>query len=617
MPRLIYFLSFTLSLLLGLDTAFGSLGPESDGKGSHPALLVQEKDFPRLRNRLEKDPHLGALYERLRQEAREILGSLPCRYELKGSEGLLSVSRTVLRRVYLLALMHWLEGGSRWRARLWEELAQAASFPDWHPDHFLDVAEMTHAFAVAYDWLYPVWTPKQRQILRQALVEKGLKPGLAAFQEGPQFQWWTSSASNWNVVCNSGLGLGALALRDKEPALAKEVLSLVQRSLAEGLAAYGPDGGYPEGPLYWSYATYYLTLFWAALESTGEGDGGLGSRSELAATGFFPLYLLTPSGKLYNFADAPEFLPWRVPLVWLARKFQRPVLAWPGLKSREPHPLELLWQPEKVLSPENADLPRDRLFRGVEVVTFRSAWQDPKAIFLGFKAGTTRLPHVHLDLGSFVLEALGYRWALDLGPDSYELPGYFGKSRWDYYRVRAEGHNTLVLGPGPQPDQAVGVKAPIIKFHSSEDRALAVADLTAAYAPRGRRVWRGVAFLQRRQVLVQDEISLDQPREVLWFMHTSARAELRNQGKTAMLHQGEARLQMDLLAPPEAKFSLQPARPLPLSPHPLGQSANSGVKKLVIALPLQKEVVLAVALTPLGPGDPPLPPPEIVPLKAW
>lgn len=605
-------------LVLGLAALLlGGRVLEAEAGPSHPSLLVRAKDFDHLRSRLAKDTRINLGYERLRQEAREILTTLPCRYELKGSEGLLAVSRTVLRRVYLLALMHWVEGGARWQTRLWEELAQAARFPDWHPEHFLDVAEMTHAFAVAYDWLYEVWTPEQRRVLREALVEKGLEPGLAAYRERPGTQWWVSSASNWNVVCNSGLGLGALALREEEPQLAKEILAQAHRSLAAGLSAYVPDGGYPEGILYWSYATYYLVLFWAGLETTGQADGGLGARPELGVTGFFPLYLLSPQGKFYNFADAPEFLPWRVPLLWLAQKFDQPVLAWPGIRSRQLHPLELLWQPEKTPDPEAAGLPRERHFRGVEVVTFRSSWGDPQGIFLGFKGGGTWLPHAHLDLGSFVLEGLGERWALDLGSDNYELSGYFGKSRWDYYRVRAEGHNTLVLGEGKGPDQVVGAKAPIIKFRSSDSRALAVADLTAAYAPKARQVRRGVALINRRQVLVQDEIALSSPMEIHWFLHTAAQVELTAGGRQAILHQGEGKLKVDLLSPDGAGFKVQPARPLPLSPHPLGQNPNHGIQKLVISLPRQKEAVLAVVLTPLKTGDPPLPPPEIVPLAEW
>ncbi|HZK13391.1 MAG TPA: hypothetical protein VFC55_02665, partial [Desulfobaccales bacterium] len=49
-------------------------------------------------------------YDKLRQEALKILGDLPCRYRTKGREGvILEASRTVLRRVYLLAFLQRLE----------------------------------------------------------------------------------------------------------------------------------------------------------------------------------------------------------------------------------------------------------------------------------------------------------------------------------------------------------------------------------------------------------------------------------------------------------------------------------------------------------------------------
>ena len=40
---------------------------------------------------------------------------------------------------------------------------------------------------------------------------------------------------------------------------------------------------------------------------------------------------------------------------------------------------------------------------------------DAEALFIGFKAGDNRVNHSHLDLGTFVLDALGQRWAIDLG----------------------------------------------------------------------------------------------------------------------------------------------------------------------------------------------------------
>ena len=54
--------------------------------------------------------------------------------------------------------------------------------------------------------------------------------------------------------------------------------------------------------------------------------------------------------------------------------------------------------------------PRDAIFRGVEVATLRSEWESRDAVFVGFKAGDNKANHSHLDLGTFVLDALGKRW---------------------------------------------------------------------------------------------------------------------------------------------------------------------------------------------------------------
>lgn len=80
----------------------------------------------------------------------------------------------------------------------------------------------------------------------------------------------------------------------------------------------------------------------------------------------------------------------------------------------------------------------------------------PRALFVGFKAGANDVNHSSLDLGSFVLDADGLRWATDLGPDDYNLPGYFdtkkgtASPRWKYYRLNNRSNNTLTPGDALQ-----------------------------------------------------------------------------------------------------------------------------------------------------------------------
>jgi hypothetical protein len=507
---------------------------------------------------------------------------------------LLTVSRTIWRRVYTLALVYKIDQDQRFLDRLWQELAAAAAFPHWHPEHFLDTAEMTHAFAIAYDWLHQDWSPEQRQVLRAALLEKGLKPALAAYHGQGKTGWWAGRTGNWNQVCNSGIGLGALSLLEEEPEVAAAVLQEAIRSSRLGLAAYAPDGGYPEGPMYWGYGTFYTVLFLAGLETALGSDLGLSAAAGFAATGFYPLYLTSPTGKTFNLADASEHISYTSQMFWLAKKFQQPLFSWYANRTKRPQALDLLWGEDLEASPAAARLPLERCFRGVEVATWRSHWEDPRAFFVAFKAGSNDTPHGHLDLGTFVLDGLGQRWALDLGADDYGLPGYFGRQRYDYYRLRAEGHNTLVINPGSGPDQALQAVAPLVTFQSHPERPFAITDLSAAYAAAAAQVRRGLSFIDRRHLLLQDEITTGRPSEIWWSLHTRADLALAADQRTACLTQNQTRLFARILAPDQAVFTIRPARPLPASLHPLRQGDNTGVHKLAIRLKDVRQTRLAV-----------------------
>jgi len=576
----------------------------------HPRLLATTADFERLRQLVQTDEQAREFYQRLKSQADRICQELPSRYEIPDGLRLLATSRRVLLRVYTLALLYRLDGDRRYLERAWRELEAAANFPDWNPRHFLDTAEMAHAFAIGYDWLFSDWTDEQRRILREAMVTKGLQPALGVYREK---RWWSTARHNWNQVCNGGIGMAALALLDEVPDLCGEILNHALQSLQIPMREFAPDGAWGEGPGYWNYATSYNCVFLAALETAVGTDLGLSQMDGFAETGLFPIYITGPTGRTFNFADGGDGTLRAPQMFWLARKFNRPVYAWYARSTASPHPLDLLWLDKRGHDPQAEGLPLDKYFRRVEVVTMRTAWNDRNALFVGFKAGDNKFNHSHLDIGTFVLDAMGHRWALDLGADNYNLPGFFGAQRWTYYRLRAEGHNTLVINPSQEPDQDPRAEAKIVRFVSQPDRAFAIADLTSAYAKHGaEKVMRGILLdRQRREVIVQDEVTLKQAGDVWWFLHTPAQVQLSEDGKTATLTQGTATLQAVLLSPKDARFAVMDAKPLPTSPNPLGQNPNNGIRKLavhlsqtasmqlIVLLSLQREVQSPQALKPL------------------
>ena len=195
-----------------------------------------------------------------------------------------------------------------------------------------------------------------------------------------------------------------------------------------------------------------------------------------------------------------------------------------------------------------------------------------------------------------------------------------GAQRWTYYRLRAEGHNTLVINPSSGNDQTVGAKPPVILYTSepNAERSAVVADLTSAYGVS--KVLRGVQlFHNRRWAMVQDEIQAAAPANVWWFMHinSSTIATVDTNGTSVMLTQGTDRLWVTLLSG-GAAFAISNAVPLPTSPNPSGQNANTGIRKLALHFTNVTSTTLAVMMVPLIPGaNPPTNLPALIPLSDW
>jgi hypothetical protein len=556
-------------------------------KLGHPRLMLLPADESRIRAALTSDATARTYRDILLRNGSRVSTQPPPERVLIGPR-LLTVSRTVLDRVLTLSLLYRLDGDRRWVARAREELLAAAAFSDWNPDHFLDVAEMAHAFAIGYDWLYDALTPDDRTTIRRALVDKGLQPAAQAYTARAP---WTRANHNWNLVCNGAIITAALAIADEEPGLAGTLLAQALASLPIAIATYAPDGAWPEGPAYWEYGTLYLVSALASLSSALTTDFGLSDAAGLRETGRFRLQSTGPTGLVFNFADSGPRAGDSPMLFWLARRYDDPALAVAARDAAagRSSARDLLWYDGRGAPADVAALPLDARYQDTHLAFFRSAWNDKDALYVGFKGGDNTANHAHLDLGTFVLDALGQRWAVDLGPDDYDLPGYFGAERWTYERLKTSGQNTLMLDGANQDTKAA---APLTVFRTSADTGFAIADLTAAYAGSGAtRANRGIALRDNRsRVLIQDEIETSKPVDLTWTMHTLADVDI--QGDRALLSQGGVTLEARLLSPPGATFTVEDVEiPPPQQPAP-------GLHRLLVRLPDVTSVQLAVLFTP-------------------
>jgi hypothetical protein len=577
-------------------------------KPSHPRIMLDEHTVPRLHHILKTEPHAPRWYDHLKSETDAILDQPVSEYHIPDGKRLLWVSRAVKERVRALMFIHLLEGGDAYVNRVWAEVEAACKFKDWNPSHFLDTAEMTYAVAIAYDWLFDQWSDSQKQIMRTAIVEKGLTPGMQTYRNEPGMKNWHQTHNNWNQVCNGGLSIGALAIADEEPELARDILQEAVRSIPLPMRHYAPDGAGAEGATYWDYGSRYNILYLSSLETALGTDFGLSDIPGFKESGQYQMYISGPSRMPYDFADCGMQRMGTAMHFWMGKRFGIPEYSWfrySELTRPDQHASELdfLWFDESGRDFDPATLALHKHFRGAEVASMRSSWTDERALAIGLQAGSNAnlMMHRHVDLGTFILEAMGERWIVEAGKESETYQLHQNKrEKWEFYRLRAEGHNLPVFNPGEGAGQKLEGVAAITSFTSTPDGATAVVDLSDPYDAYVDRLTRTFEMRDRTSVILIEEMEAKEPLDVWWFLHSPAEITLSPGLREADLTLNGKTLQIRIEDGPESmRFSVMDVGPLPTSPNP-DQADNEGKKKLVIHAEGLSRYQMKVSFKPLG-----------------
>jgi len=562
---------------------------------AHPRLLLTDARLQELKTMSTTDDRLKKYASDVIAQADKDIFKSPILHVLVGSD-MLDKSRECLLRIYDLAFAYRWTGNEKYLAAAESNLRVVCAFSDWDPPHFLDVAEMTHAVAIGYDWLYNKMDVTLRDQVKSSLILLGLHEGNIAYASSA---WWANSVFNWNQVCNSGLLIGALAVAETDPSYAMNILPKALDGLSYALKSYGPDGVWGEGPGYWGYATDYTAYGLAALQSALGNSFGLTGFPGMNLTGYLPIYAAGPTGYVLNFADSGEKAKQGAPHpdMWLAGIYNNNDFSdfvHDQLAASAANAYDVIWYRPYANSMAKRDL--DKFFGGsVSLYFSRSSWTDPNALWVGFKAGYNLVNHGHLDLGNFEMDAMGVRWARDLGSDDYSLPDYFSGStqaspRWTYYRLNSLSHSVPVLGG---VSQNVDASSKFIKHAEAIAEPFAVVDFTEAYKQFATSAQRGIKMVSgRTAILIQDEFVLSKTTTIAWGMTTDATIQLLNP-KQAELTIGGKKLTALLLSPTTATFSVESA----LQSAP--QMLNTGVSRLMIRTTASVgNVLVAVSLSP-------------------
>ncbi len=515
----------------------------------HPRLLLHKGDITEMKVFAATSSNARLIHEKIIASADVLLATTPVKYELEGTR-LLDTSREVLKRIFYLSYAFVTTENMDYARRAEREMLAVSSFKDWNPSHFLDTAEMTLALAIGYDWLYNVLPVHSRSIIGTAIYEKGLRA-----TENSDNAWFFSASNNWNQVCNAAILCGALATLERSPEYCKALIDKCIESNKKALAAYSPDGIYPEGFGYWEYGTTYQTMLVAALQSALNTDADITTNRGFMRSAEFMNFMVAPSGKVYNFGDSPDVAHALSAKYWFAATLEDASVAnideqfitEQGVTADRLLPLYMIFAHKLPL--DKGSLPKSKSFFGggsTPLYIYRSGWSEPTDTYFAIKGGKAATSHGHIDAGSFIYEWRGVRWAVELGNHPYEPLENGGidlwnpaqnSSRWDIFRIGIDSHNTLKIN-GKRHD--VDAHADIIEHFTSTTRKGAVVDMTALFAGDVRKAHRSAELDKKDFLTITDHIVTgDKAATFEWQMATCAEAEIVGPSAIVLRQDGE------------------------------------------------------------------------------
>lgn len=590
---------------------------------SHPRLTINSQKLQEIKSLYEsgEDEYIAAWGKRIISFADSVISTSVQPYVEPSDDGgrLLVPAKTIKERIQKLALAYHLTGDDDYVTRAWLEIENACNFPNWHQQiHDLDSSTMASAIAYGYDWLYDKWDKEtQLPLMENAIYQNQLNQAYECYHGFRPYSWAVQT-NNWNACCNGYTALAAMAIYESNPPLCSDIISNAIKNSELALIDFYPDGAWKEGPGYWGGTVEPYAEMFSTIKNTFGTYYNLHNTACLDITAD---YMAAASGPVAvnNFNDANMTAGATVPaMFWFSNVYNKPDLS--GLRLKELDSgkvnfevLDICWY-DSELAQTDVSLPLDSYFEGVELVSLRGSHTDPDTSYISFHSGNNidAWAHSHIDSGTFVLDMLGERFAVDPGSHYYYVTGHGNPSysqpkagvinRWSYYQHIPEGHNTLIINPDGTLGQNIVTRDKITSFEAGEDSAFAITELSSAYSGYAQRVRRGIMLSHNRKIVtVRDEIELNSgENEIYWFMHTSINNNIEYlDSNTVIMNQNGKRVKLEFVtnADTASIYETEPTQ-MKLTPSPEQVSITS-LKKLAIKLSGKGSVYLQVNFIPL------------------
>jgi Domain of unknown function (DUF4962)/Heparinase II/III-like protein len=423
----------------------------------------------------------------------------------------------------------------------------------WNPDgptnwNLNDEAAMPILFrlARAYDWSFAALSDTDRAVVRAAMRRRG-----ADAWKGSQIG---QGAGHLNRPYNSHgnrawhkLGELAIAGLGDIP----EADAWLKYALDKFWAAYpvwsDDDGGWHEGPAYWS--SYNTKITWWLDVMARYGIDGF-KKPYFAHAADYLMYTAPPGSPDMGFGDLSFGKPSSGLSVvqYYARRMKNPYWAWWaqqwGMNGDAGEPVMAFLRSASAVEPKPpADQPASKVFPGTGLAILNTNLLDSADnVQLRFKSSPFgRQSHGHDPQNSFTLNAYGEQLLVNnVYRDLYGSPFH---TQWCW---ETKSQNALLVDGAGQTVHSPEAAGRIAKFESHDGLDWVVGDASATYGDKLKKYIRNVIFVKPDVILLVDEVEAGKSAAFEWMLH--AQAPFTLDGQQLRLERARAGVLVDYVA---------------------------------------------------------------------
>ncbi len=392
-----------------------------------------------------------------------------------------------------------------------------------------------------YDWTYDLFSPSERE-----KAESVMRIRAAQFYDRLHGRFESNPHDSHAGRILGFLGEASLAFCHEWPEARKWLDYVLQVFWAVYPAWAKDDGGWHEGPSYWSYYMEFVLHFVAPLRNASGID--LMEKPFFRNTPYYKLYTNPPYAKTSPFGDGEHSGPTRGMgqlMYQFSALLNDPYLRWYAdfMKADAgAGPLGFALEGKAPPARSPSDLPANRYFPGVGLVSLHTKLGDPENdihfLFHSDPYGT--ISHAHADQNAFTIEAFGEALAIKSG--YYPWYGSDHHRNWSW-QTKSSNCITIDGGKGQPPHDPLA-KGQIIAFRSWDEYDYVAGDATEAYRGLLTKFHRHVIRVRPGIFVIFDDLAAPQRVKFEWWLHSLSEMELDEKNQTVTVSQGDARLRV-------------------------------------------------------------------------